>query len=338
MSSTISTSGSYTPFHDSFDNGLINFPDSWNVDLSVAGEVTLHRPESYLTSGMMEATGTADMGHGYGTYTVNAKLEGNYPGQAIMLWNAENEWPGSEIDIVETVQDGSGDQYAALHWVDVFDRFEVQLFDPDIENGVFHEYQAIWEPGRITINVDGVTQAVFTSIVPKDFEHGGTNHVFAFLNTMPETSLTIRDLSYVPLGMSPPSGPVDPTDPEPPATDPPATDPPATDPTPAPVVDWEGLAAAVQATYEATGQWYIPEGWNADGTRSTVPGTTEPNEPTQPTEPRDPGPAPVVDWEGLAAAVLAAYEETGYWYIPEGWNADGTRSSAPAAMADAVFV
>jgi hypothetical protein len=289
LSTTISTSGSYTPFYDSFDNGLANFPDSWNVDLSVPGEVTLHRPEYYLTSGMMEATGAANMGHGYGTYTVNAKLDGNYPGQAVMLWNAVNEWPGSEIDIVETVRDGSGDQYAALHWVDVFDRYEVQLFDPNIANGVFHKYQAIWEPDRITINVDGVTQAVFTSIVPKDFEHGGQNHVFAFLNTMPETSLTIRDISYVPLGMSPPPNIVDPT---------------------------------------------VP-------TVPTVPGMTEPPVDSiiiPPAKPTDTSSAPVVDWEGLAAAVQAAYEETGQWFIPEGWNADGTRSTAPAATADAVFV
>jgi len=205
LSTTTSTSGSYTPFSDSFDNGLVNFPDSWNVNLSVPGEVTLHRPEYYLTSGMMEATGSAAMGHGYGTYTVDAKLDGNYPGHAVMLWNAMNDWPSSEIDIVETVADGSGDQFSALHWDDQGDRYELKFFDPNIANGVFHQYQAVWEQGRITTKVDGVTQAVFTSNVPSDFEHGGWNHVFAFLNTMPETSLTIRDISYVPLSMSPPS-------------------------------------------------------------------------------------------------------------------------------------
>jgi hypothetical protein len=332
----MSTSGSYTPFYDSFDNGLVNFPDSWNADLSVLGEVTLHRPEYYLTSGIMEATGTAGMGHGYGTYTVHAKLDGNYPGQAIMLWNSANEWPGSEIDITETVRDGSGDQYAALHWVDVFDRFEVQLYDPDIANGVFHEYQAVWEPGRITINVDGVTQAVFTGIVPKDFEHGGTNHVFAFLNTMPETSLTVRDVSYVPLGMDTPvssGGSV--------GTTPVVSAPPPSNTAATP--DWDGLAAAVQAAYDATGQWYIPEGWNADGTRSASAGTTLPPVPPAdpvimpPSEPTSAPTTSVVDWDGLAAAVQAAYEATGQWYIPEGWNADGTRSGTSTAMSDAVF-
>jgi len=319
LSTTLSTSGSYTPFYDSFDNGLINFPDSWNVDLSVPGEVTLHRPEYYLTSGMMEATGSYDMGHGYGTYTVTAKLEGNYPGQAIMLWNSKNEWPGSELDIVETVQDGSGRQYSALHWVDGFDRSVVQIFDSSIRNGAFHEYQLIWEPNRLTTKVDGVTQAVFDQLVPKDFDHGGTNHVFAFLNTMPETSLTIRDISYVPLSMSPPSGGGVPTSP----VDPGPTAPPPAPPAGAPVVDWAGLAAAVEAAYAATGQWYIPEGWNADGTRSTAS-----NAP-----PTETASGPVVDWAGLAAAVEAAYAATGQWYIPEGWNADGTRSTA-----DAVFV
>lgn len=331
MSAT-TTPAYYQPFFDSFDAGSVNFPDTWNVDTPIPGQVTLHSPEYYLTSGMMEATGRADMGHGYGTYTINAMLEGIYPGSAIMLWNAPNEWPLSEIDIAETSEAGDGQQYAALHWDDNGqDRFSQLWYDPAIRPGVAHTYQAVWEPDRITMKVDGVTQAVFTVAVPKDFADGGWNHVFAFYNNKPETSLTVYDVKYEPLGTS---TPVTPPPPPPPAP---------TDPAPTPaagVVDWNGLAAAVEANFLLTGQWFIPEGWNADGTRSTATATPPPPPPPSGTTPPPPSgttpdptqvppPAPVantvVDWEGLAAEMEANHAVTGQWYIPEGWNADGTR-------------
>src|SRR4051794_11601739 len=82
----------YTAFHDSFDAGIVNFPDTWNVDTSVPGQVTLHAPEHYLKSGMMEATGSPSTGHGYGVYTVNAMMTGNAQGPAIMLWPGDDQW------------------------------------------------------------------------------------------------------------------------------------------------------------------------------------------------------------------------------------------------------
>ncbi len=230
---------SYAPFHDSFDNGIANFPDAWNVDLSVPGQVTLHRPEYYLTAGMMEATGSPSMGHGYGTYTVRAMITGNTPGPAIMLWPGDNKWPGSEIDFGELSQDGSGRMYGSLHWSENGeDRNRIQLFDADIKTGVFHDHQVVWQPGKITYNVDGKEQAVYTEHVPADFAHGGMDHVFAFLNISPYTSLTITDARYEPLDPAlanapPPPQPVE------------------------EVVDWDALAAQATANYIATGQWYL---------------------------------------------------------------------------------
>jgi hypothetical protein len=226
---------SYTPFFDSFDQGAVNFPDAWNLDTSVPGQVTLHRPESYLSSGMMEATGTASHGHGYGTYTVNAKMTGIYPGPAIMLWPGDNQWPGTEMDFGEIAGDGTGRQYSSLHWNDGGDRYDVRFYDPAIKGGVFHEYQAVWEPGRLTVNVDGKTQAVYTEHVPADYAHGGMDHVFAFLNISPHTSLTVADVRYEPLAPAAAEAAV-PATPE--------------------RVDWDAIAAQVMANYEATGQWW----------------------------------------------------------------------------------
>jgi beta-glucanase (GH16 family) len=225
----------YTAFFDSFDNGTVNFPDTWNVDTSVRGQVTLHRPETYLTSGMMEATGSPSTGHGYGTYTVNAKLDGGTTGSAIMLWPGDNKWPGSEIDFGETVNDGSGRQFGALHWNEGGeDRVDYRIFPDNIQGGVFREYEMVWEPGRITMSVDGKTQLVFTEHVPADYAHGGMDQVFAFFNNTPLTSLTVRDVSYVPLDAA------------------------AADAVPVVEerVDWEAIAAQVMKNYEETGQWW----------------------------------------------------------------------------------
>jgi beta-glucanase (GH16 family) len=239
----------YKPFFDSFDNGTVNFPDTWNVDTSVPGQVTLHAPEYWLNSGMMEETGTRAHGHGYGTYTVNAMMTGAMPGPAIMLWMGDNKsWPGPEIDFGEIAGDGSG-QYSSLHWAENGeDRYDIRWYDQGVTMGEFHTYELLWEPGRITIEVDDRTQAVYTEHVPQDYAHGGMDQVFAFLNLRPETSLTVLDASYVPLESL--YGP----QPALPAADV------APAPAPAPAeewVDWNAIAAQATANWQATGVWFV---------------------------------------------------------------------------------
>jgi hypothetical protein len=266
---------SYAPFFDSFDDGLVNFPDNWNVDTSVPGQVTFNRPEPWLNAGMLEATGTPADGHGYGTYTVQAKMEGFDQGPAIMLWPGDNIWPGSEIDFGEITNDGSGQQYASLHWdAGGYDDNRIQLYDPAIKGGVFHEYQVLWEPERLVMSVDGVPQAEYTGFfVPADYAHGGMDHVFAFLNINPATSLTVTEISYVPLYGEPGAG-------MPPA----AEEPPPIVVDPPPVVE-EPPPAAGEPVDTASGDW----DWSN--------GSDEP-----------------LDWDAIAAQVLANYEATGTWW------------------------
>jgi hypothetical protein len=77
-------------------------------------------------------------------------------------------------------------------------------------------------------------------------------------------------------------------------------------------VDWNALAAAVTAYYEATGQWYGGDpadllnggGGDAGGSGGTPTPTPDPTpEPSQP-----------VDWNAIAAQVMANFAETGVWY------------------------
>ena len=236
MATVDPTTGAVTelPFHQDFTAGLGTFTDNWFVDTSVPGQVTLATNSAYLTSGMLETTGSPMDGHGYGTYTVHAMTTGSAPGTAIMLWPGDNKWPGAEIDFGENSADYSGNQYGALHWNDNGDHSDVRPF-VGVTTGVFHDYQVVWEPGKLTYNVDGVQQLVYTNHVPADYAHGGMDEVFAFLNTSPQDTLTITSVDYQPLAAAAA-----------------AVAPPAIAPT-----DWAAMAAQAEANYAATGHWFI---------------------------------------------------------------------------------
>jgi hypothetical protein len=249
--------------HVSFDNGSGSLGNGWgNVDFSVPGEVTLRG-----NSGLMEWAVGRDAGHGYGTYTVNAKLDGGTAGSAIILWPGNDRWPGQEMDIVETMGDGSGRQYATVHWDGGgWDSYDAKILD-GVYGGSFHDYTLVWEPGRITVKVDGQEKASWTDHVPTDFAHGGINNTIGFLNNNSASSITVRDVSYTPLGG------------EAPAWSAPAPEvieyvAPAVEAAVAPVaeavaeaiaepshdsdhIDWNALAAQAYANWQATGTWFV---------------------------------------------------------------------------------
>src|SRR5688572_15454625 len=140
-------------FHESFDNGVGAISNAWNIDTSVDGQVTLRG-----SAAMMEWAVGPEAGHGYGTYTIHAKLEGNVPGAGIVLWPGDNEWPGQEIDMAEIAVDGSGRHYGTVHWnAGGHDAYTYKIYD-GVQGGVFHDYQMVWEPGKITFKVDGAVK------------------------------------------------------------------------------------------------------------------------------------------------------------------------------------
>ncbi len=256
----------------SFDNGLGSLGNAWNIDQSVHGQITLAGPASI----MEWAVGPAS-GHGYGTYTVQAQVNGNQPGPGIIFWPGDNQWPGQEIDLLEITPNGSGAQYGTLHWNQGGDAYEPQVFW-GVSSGVPHEYQMIWEPGHLTMKVDGTVTASFTDHVPVDFTHGGMNNTIGFLNTNSHTSLTVFQVDYVPLGSG--AAPVV-----------------AAPVVAAPVVvaaavDWNALAAQVEANFAATGSWDL-------------------NAPAIPAPPV----AAAVDWNAIAAQVEANFAATGSWHL-----------------------
>ena len=237
---------------ESFDNGTGALGNAWNVDTSTKGEVELSGH-----SGLMQWASGRDAGHGYGTYTVTAKLEGGQPGPAIILWPGDDKWPGQEINLAEVTPDGSGRHYGNVHWNNNgSDAYSPRVYD-GVYGGEWHDYQVTWEPGRITFRVDGVEQGVVTENVPTDYDHGGINNVIGFLNNNPNTSLTVSHVEFDPLGGGASWSP-DPAEEEETGggSDSESWQQPASVQASGPI-DWEALAAQVMANYEATGKWFI---------------------------------------------------------------------------------
>lgn len=294
---------------ESFDNGTGAISQAWNIDTSVRGEVKLSGNAS-----MMEYATGREAGHGYGTYTFTAKVDGNQPGPAILLWPGDNRWPGQEIDIVEVTPDGSGRQYGNVHWNNNgSDAYTARIYD-GVGGGVFHDYQMTWEPGRITFRVDGAEKGVVTNNVPTDFDHGGMNNVIGFLNNNPNTSVTVSNVNFSPSSGGGGGGPSVSV----PSVAQPEPAPPAAQTTPAAssgAIDWNALAAQITANYQATGSWSA-----TPGPAQTAPTQTASPAPAQPAAPPAPAPAPTassgpVDWNALAAQVTANHDATGGWFM-----------------------
>ncbi len=263
--------------HITFDDGFGSIGNVWNVDASVRGEVTLSG-----NSAMMEWATGRDAGHGYGTYTVNAKAEGSQPGPGIIFWPGDNQWPGQEIDLLEITPDGSGRQYGTVHWNDGgHDAYQAIVYD-GVQGGTFHDYTMVWEANRITFKVDGVEKAVFTDNVPADFAHGGMNNTIGFLNNNPNTSLTVRDVTFTPQGGTAPAQAA------------------------APVVEQAPHAAAVVTAAEPA---WDDHAYQAPEAQPAWEGEWQGDARFQP------GADGVIDWDALAAKVTANYEATGSWFV-----------------------
>lgn len=181
-------------FYESFDNGTGALTHQWagNVDTSVSGQITLR---GY--SGVMERPSGSDAGHGYGQYTVTAKVEGNQVGPAALLWPSNDKWPGTELDFVEVLPDGTA--YGTAHnGNNGYDWYEAKMFWGTDESQV-HTYGIDWQPDRVSFTVDG-KDAGTVWMDTKDAANGGSNVVFGAMNKSDDTSITVYDMSYTPNG------------------------------------------------------------------------------------------------------------------------------------------
>ncbi len=228
-------------FFESFNNGTGALTHHWagTIDTSVSGQVTLRG-----TSGVMERPWGRDAGHGYGQYYVTAKVEGNQVGPAALLWPSDDKWPGTEMDFVEVLSDGTA--YGTAHHGNFgWDEYKAHMYWGTDESQV-HTYGINWQADRVSFTVDGRDAGTVWQDT-RDAEHGGSNVVFGLMNKNNNTSITVYDMSYTPNGGGAPA----------PAAQPAAVQAQPSAPAPSGAIDWNALAAQMVANYEATGSWFI---------------------------------------------------------------------------------
>ncbi|MBK1661562.1 carbohydrate-binding domain-containing protein [Paracraurococcus ruber] len=162
-------------WHESFDNGLGMFSHAWGpgVDASVPGQITIHSTADNQDSGAMVRPAGGESGFGFGLYSFTLKTAGPI-GTYALTWPASDAWPGPEMDILEI--DGGGRPYSTLHWKGGDGSNQYTSFGlGDVDVTQTHTYALDWQPGRLTMFVDGREAWTTTDHVPMDAAHGGEN-------------------------------------------------------------------------------------------------------------------------------------------------------------------
>jgi hypothetical protein len=198
-------------------------------DLKFAnGALTIgsYASEGWAPLGFMQAPTGPAAGQGYGLYSVTASADaGQGVGICIVMWPADNNWPGAEIDLVES-WDKSAHVQTTVHWAGAGNSNQQDIHQENVDISVPHTYAMDWEAGSLTFYIDGVQQWTTTQNVPKDYAHGGINETFGAEVTnagwdgvSSQVQLHLYDMSYSKLTGSAPA----PTTPATPPASPPAT-------------------------------------------------------------------------------------------------------------------
>ena len=182
---------------------LANYTTVWDHNFSsqpnlngfgtVWGDVQVQNGAAVLTStaangwpqaGFMITPSGASAGNGYGLYSITMSLSDNGavegPGGYACLWPSTNNWPGPELDLVEKQDASSGTNgYSTIHWAGAngSNQYNPTMLG-NIDVTQVHTYAMDWEPGRITLYVDGQEIYTTTQNVPADYADGGQNEAF----------------------------------------------------------------------------------------------------------------------------------------------------------------
>jgi hypothetical protein len=177
---------------------------SWNVN---GLTVTSYQSEGWANAGFIQPDGGASQSQGYGLYSATAWVPNHQGiGICIVMWPADNVWPGPEIDLVENWSDPTNQTaYMTIHWKGVGNSNGQDSHQFAVNLEVPHTFAADWEQGLLTYYVDGKEVFHVTGAeVPKDAADGGVNEAFGAevtaANTGPQptdrVSLTISSMSY----------------------------------------------------------------------------------------------------------------------------------------------
>jgi len=184
-------------YAEEFNTGWGGWYHTWQSEEGVqqTGRGTLLiGGSSQVGSGIMpEPPGNPAAGFGDGLYQIRARMEGpglgSGSGPALVIWPADDRWPGPEIDIGEI--GGGGDVYMATHWNnggrDAYNIYSA----PGVDWRQWHEYAALLETNRITYYVDGRQIGVETQHPAPEYGKGGVNHLPSLMNRSSETLLEV---------------------------------------------------------------------------------------------------------------------------------------------------
>jgi hypothetical protein len=179
--------------------------------------LTSYRADGFGNVGILQGNWGSDMGQGYGLYSVTASHPSNQgAGIAILLWPANNGWPGPELDMVEDWSDPTSQTaYFSVHMKSPLDGSDmVNTIRYAVDLTQMNTFSLDWEHDSLTYYVNGHEIFHLTgSEVPHDFAHGGVNAAFgaqvsdigSSYQPSDRVSLTVHDMSYATLGPVPPS-------------------------------------------------------------------------------------------------------------------------------------
>jgi Glycosyl hydrolases family 16 len=202
MSATLNPANYAPVWSDNFAKNGYNetlFP----VIYGPTGSISLSSKGVVLNSwgpsvGFMQDASGVTAGEGYGLYAANVTLQANQPnGPAVVLWPANNVWPNSELDLMETWDPTRQSGISTVHWEWMGkDQWRLTKFFVDMTKP--HTYAMDWEPGTVTFYIDGKEIYSTNQNVPKDAADGGVNMVMgAELTYAPApVSMTVSAMSY----------------------------------------------------------------------------------------------------------------------------------------------
>ncbi len=177
------------------------FPVMWGdaTDFRfAAGALTLtsYAAKNWQALGFLQYDGGASAGQGYGLYQVSAALDANQgPGICLCLWPADNQWPGPELDLLESWDSSRQAGFTSVHWkaADGSDAYSSSSITLDLTQR--HSYALDWEAGQLSYYVDGALLFVVTGNVPLDFAHGGINETFGAVVSAAGVNPTSRSVA-----------------------------------------------------------------------------------------------------------------------------------------------
>lgn len=162
-------------FHEDFSDGTGIFKGRWGDVQTGNGEVKLtSRSGEWKDSGIITQNWNNNTPFGYGLYEAKIKANKDTAGVYMNLWPADDKWPGSEIDIMEIMTNGT--EYGTVHWNNNGSDAYKSVYNSKYTDATqYHTYSVMWQPDKLEWFIDGRSIGSITSNVPKAHEDGGVD-------------------------------------------------------------------------------------------------------------------------------------------------------------------